>query len=76
MESICEMKFSNAEFTIDKAYAADLQDKLTIFKEKTKTRKTLFLTVVTTYGIKDNIYKTGLVQNQVIIEDLFKAGDG
>jgi len=73
--SICEMKFCNAEFTIDKAYAADLQDKLTIFKEKTKTRKTLFLTMVTTYGIKDNVYKTGLVQNEVIMEDLFKAGD-
>jgi AAA+ ATPase superfamily predicted ATPase len=71
--SICEMKFSNAAYTIDKPYSIALQEKLNIFKEQTKTKKTLFLTMVTTYGTKENIYKTGLVQNEVTTEDLFKA---
>lgn len=71
--SICEMKFSNEEYTISKSYAAELQDKLNIFKAETKTKKTVFLTMVTTYGTKDNIYKTGLVQNEVTMDDLFKA---
>ena len=71
--SICEMKFSNEEYAIDKSYAAELQNKLNIFKEETKTKKTLFLTMITTYGTKDNIYKTGLVQNEVTMDDLFKA---
>lgn len=70
--SICEIKFSNTTFAIDKSYAADLQDKLNIFKAQTKTKKTLFLTMMTTYGTKDNMYKTGLVQNEVKMEDLFK----
>ncbi|NQX42879.1 hypothetical protein SAMN05421820_113131 [Pedobacter steynii] len=70
--NICEIKFSNSEFIIDKPYAVALQDKMNIFKEQTKTKKTLFLTMVTTYGTKDNIYKTGLVQNEVLMEDLFK----
>lgn len=71
--SICEMKFANEEYAISKSYATELQDKLNIFKSETKTKKTLFLTMVTTYGTKDNIYKTGLVQNEVTMDDLFKA---
>jgi len=71
--NICEMKFSNTEFTIDKFYARELQDKLNIFKGQTKTKKTLFLTMISTYGTKENIYKTGLVQNEVMMGDLFKA---
>ena len=69
--NVCEAKFSTAEFTIDKAYAAEISDKLAIFKTETKTRKTLFLTMITTFGTKDNQYKTGLVQNEVTMNDLF-----
>lgn len=71
--NICEMKFSNTVFTIDKSYAAELGNKLQIFQERTDTKKTLFLTMVTTYGTKDNSYKTGLVQNEVTMKDLFKG---
>ncbi|MGO4288196.1 ATPase [Chitinophaga sp. RAB17] len=70
--NVCEMKFSNTEFTIDKSYAVELENKLQTFKERTGTKKTLFLTMVTTYGTKDNMYKTGLVQNEVTMMDLFK----
>jgi len=69
--SICEMKFTNTVFNIDKAYASELQNKLEVFKERTGTKKTLFLTMITTFGIKDNIYKTGLVQNEITMKDLF-----
>ncbi|MGN7987876.1 AAA family ATPase [Pedobacter sp. 22226] len=69
--SVCEMKFSNTGFAIDKAYAAELQYKLEIFRQQSKTRKALFLTMVTTYGVKDNMYSIGLVQNEVTMDDLF-----
>ncbi|MBT2560841.1 ATPase [Pedobacter sp. ISL-68] len=69
--SICEMKFSNTEFVIDKTYAAELQNKLDVFRRESKTKKTLFLAMVTTYGIKNNIHTVGLVQNQVTMDDLF-----
>lgn len=69
--SICEMKFSNTVFTIDKTYALALQNKLDVFKEQTKSKKTLFLTMVTAFGLKDNIYKSGLVQNEITMSDLF-----
>lgn len=69
--SICEMKFSNTEFIIDKAYATELQQKLDVFRRESKTKKTLFLSMVTTYGVKNNVYAIGLVQNQVTMDDLF-----
>lgn len=70
--NICEMKFSTTEFTIDKQYAAELETKLQVFTQSTKTKKTLFLTMITTYGVKKNMYSTGLVQSEIKMESLFK----
>ena len=70
--NICEMKYSLSPFTIDKTYAGELQRKINVFKEKTKTRKTLFLTMITAYGIKTNIHSTGLVQKEILMDALFK----
>lgn len=50
--NLCEIKFSLSEFIIDKNYAAVLKQKEVVFRERTKTRKTLFLTLITTYGAK------------------------
>ena len=69
--SICEIKFSNAEFAIDKTYATELKNKLDTFRRESKTKKALFLAMVTTYGTKDNMYSIGLVQNEVTMDDLF-----
>lgn len=69
--NICEMKYSQSEFTIDKSYADDLRKKPIVFREKVKTRKTLFLTMITTYGVKRNSYYTELIQNEVTMDALF-----
>ena len=50
--NVCEMKFSVSDFEMTKSYAAELEQKLKIFKNATKTKKTLFLTMITTYGVK------------------------
>ncbi|MEO5684927.1 MAG: ATP-binding protein [Chitinophagaceae bacterium] len=71
--NICEMKFYNKKFTIDKNYAAILQQKAAVFAEKLKPRKTLFITMITTYGIVDNEYADKLVQQQLDMNALFKA---
>jgi hypothetical protein len=60
--NICEMKYTEKEFTIDKAYAGELENKRNVFKEATKTRKSLFLTLVTTFGVQPNDYVTQSVQ--------------
>jgi uncharacterized protein len=70
--NLCEIKFSLSEFTIDKKYAAALRQKIAIFREKTKTRKTLFLTLITTYPAKKNDYYTGLIQKEITMKALFE----
>lgn len=52
--NLCEMKFSEAEFVIDKAYARELRHKRDTFRTITGTRKALFLTLATTYGVRPN----------------------
>ena len=70
--NICEMKFSTTEFTIDKKYASELENKLNVFRRETQTKKTLLLTLITTYGIKDNTYKQQLVDNEISMDVLFE----
>jgi AAA+ ATPase superfamily predicted ATPase len=70
--NICEIKFSNAEFVIDKKYASELDSKINIFSNETKTRSNVFLTMVTTYGTKKNEYYLGRVRTEVVMEDLFR----
>jgi hypothetical protein len=69
--NICEMKFSVGDFEITKGYAKELGNKLRVFREHTKTRKTLFLTMVTTYGLKNSKNNVGLVQNEITMDALF-----
>ena len=69
--NICEMKFSENVFEINKSYAAELDNKIKTFRSVTKTKKTILLTMITTFGIKDNIYKNSMVANAIEMESLF-----
>jgi hypothetical protein len=70
--NICEMKFYTGEYSIDKSYANELEQKLQVFAKKTKTKKTLFLTMITTYGIKENSYSARMVQKSLTMDMLFE----
>lgn len=69
--NVCEIKFAGNEFVIDKKYANELDSKIDIFRQETGTKKTIFLTMVTTYGVQKNNYYTGRVLREVTMEDLF-----
>ena len=69
--NICEIKFSVKPFIIDKSYANTLQQKLWAFMEETGTTKTLFLTIITTFGLKENLHSRGLVQQSLDMNALF-----
>jgi hypothetical protein len=70
--NLCEMKFYNAEFRIDAKYAKELRNKVSVFKEQTGTRKTIFITLITVFGILENKHSTSLETLEIKIEDLFK----
>ncbi len=69
--NLCEMKYSDEEFVIDKPYAERLRTKKKVFKEQTATTKTLFTTMVTTYGVKKNSHYLSVVDNQLTMDELF-----
>ncbi len=70
--NFCEIKFYSAEFTIDKATAMAYRNKIATFKESTLTRKQVFLTMITTFGVKQNAYSLGLVDTALTMDDLFE----
>lgn len=68
--NLCEMKFSINSFSIDKRYDVVLRNKTGAFKNETQTKKSVFLTMVTTFGITENAY-SGNVQNELNMDALF-----
>jgi AAA+ ATPase superfamily predicted ATPase len=71
--NICEIKFYNAEYTIEKAEALAYRNKLAAFKASSKTNKQLFLTFITTFGLKNNAHSLGLVDAALTMDELFEA---
>jgi uncharacterized protein len=69
--NVCEVKFADDQFVIDKQHARDLQRKLDVFRRATRTHKSLFLTMITTFGVRKNAYAADLVASEVTMEDLF-----
>jgi len=70
--NLCEMKYSMHPFKVDKQYSAKLERKLRVFREKTKTKNTLFLTLVTTFGIQSNDYSKRLVSSEIRLSQLME----
>ncbi|OGT67320.1 MAG: hypothetical protein A3J38_04515 [Gammaproteobacteria bacterium RIFCSPHIGHO2_12_FULL_45_9] len=71
--TLCEIKYTDAPFIIDKAYAAKLLKKMEIFKHRTQTKKQLFLAMISANGLKSTLYSEELVHAVVTLEDLFKS---
>ena len=69
--SLCEIKYSDKSFAIDKPYAKILAGKVRAFDEQLKTTKTLSLIMITTQGVKENIWYEELLDGQVTLEQLF-----
>lgn len=70
--TLCEIKFTNKLYVMDKAEAKVLANKMEVFLEQTKTGKQLFLAMVTTQGVKKNLWSEDLMTSQVILDDLFQ----
>ncbi|MBR0073610.1 MAG: ATP-binding protein, partial [Bacteroidales bacterium] len=68
--NLCEIKFSNKEFVIDKSYEEKLRQRIEIIRELTKNKKNIHLTFVTTFGLKSNAY-SNRVQKSLSMNDLF-----
>jgi hypothetical protein len=72
--NLCEIKFAKGPFEIDRAYDLVLRGKIEVFRNETKTRKALRLTMITTYGVKPGKY-SGLVQSEVSMDELLVSAN-
>lgn len=68
--NLCEMKFSGDDLVIDKSCDGSFRRKSSVFKQVTNSKKTIRLTLVTTYGLRKNQY-SGCVTDIIVLDDLF-----
>ncbi len=68
--NLCEMKFVSDEFSINRDYDHELRRKVERFIEDTDCKKSIHLSLVTTYGLDKNMY-AGRFQSVVTMDDMF-----
>lgn len=71
--NLCEVKFTQQPFVLNKHYKEELEKKLFAFKEETRTRKSVFPTLITTFGLKDGAHSLGFIQSVVTMDALFET---
>lgn len=69
--TLCEIKYSTTPFLLTKEYVEILQRKMLVFKEKTGTKKQLFLALIAAGGLKNNFYAEDIVSSVVELDDFF-----
>ena len=69
---LCEMKFSEQEYSITNEYEMRLRKRMGIFKERTKTKEAVVHTFVTTFGVGQGKHSS-IVHSEVTMDDLFNS---
>ncbi len=69
--TLCEIKYTDAPFAVDKDYAYVLARKARVFKEKTRTPKAIFWALVSASGVKKTLYSEEMISGVASLDDLF-----
>lgn len=67
--NLCEMKFSRGEYVMTKAEREKLEHRVNAFISNTKTRSTVLVTLISCFGMQQNI-NSHIVNSQVSLKDL------
>lgn len=59
-------------FLLDKDAARELQKKYKTYERVTRTTKQIFISMITTFGMKPGLYKEELIHSEMTLEDFFK----
>ena len=70
MTHLCEIKFSKGLYRITNEYELKLRERMEVFRELTKSTKSLVHTFITTYGIADGKHSS-VVHSEITMDDLF-----
>lgn len=69
--NLCEMKFYSSEVSLDQKENLKLRNRRDLFKEKYKVKGSVFLTLVTTFGLRYGTW-SGVYQKTLTLDDLFQ----
>ena len=64
------MKYTDLPYALDRKTLDNLLLKMALFREATRTRKALHLTMITANGLVHNAYRNS-VQAEITLDDLF-----
>ena len=70
--TVCEIKYTDKPFKIDKSYADNLLNKVAVYKKHTGTTKQIFIALISANGVKNNYYVEDICSGLVTLADLFK----
>lgn len=68
--TLCEIKYLSQEFTVDKDYRDNLENKKERYREDLGARKSIQLVFVSTFGLKRSLYGD-VFSKAITIDDLF-----
>lgn len=69
--TLCEIKYTDSPFEIDKSYFEALERKRAVYKKQTRSNKHLHWVLVSAHGLKKNSYSKMLIDQVVLLEQLF-----
>jgi uncharacterized protein len=70
--NLCELKFYHNPWTLTRKDREAILEKIALFKSLTKTKKQVFFSAISTFGIKQNEYSLGCVDNTFSMDILFE----
>ena len=68
--TICEIKYSNTAYKLDKSNAKNILNKIDTFEKITQTKKQIFCALITTHGTKPSIWHDDIINQDISLEDL------
>jgi uncharacterized protein len=69
--NLCEIKFYNDDFPMTDEFATHLRQRREKFRSIIKTKKTLFNTLITTYGVKHSKSSMAQIDHVITMDKLF-----
>lgn len=71
---VCEMKYCQSEYVLTEKYEQHLRERNATFVHFTKAKEALHTVLITTYGLKRNVY-SGYIDATVTMDDLFMPSE-
>jgi AAA+ ATPase superfamily predicted ATPase len=71
--NLCEVKFSKSDFKLTPAYKKNLRERADTFQAISGTKKSIFTTLITTYGLHNASTHVDAIQNVLTLDDLFQS---